>query len=253
MALKWLTVAEMNPISAPLVAQGNAAREALERVPSLAALLPQLQKAHTAVFAIAGPPEDPRVRQLVEREAALDAEHDDVVRGLHGALTALARVSSAGTELLQLRDTLFPEGLAHIQKSYRGQAGHAAIVEARLDDALKARLKAVNLHDKNVLELTLRWLTIAKELGAAEEERARLEPQQSSAAEINSARLGWVRIMNALLANADLVDLDQATDRLLFGPLRAAEHAAGSRGRGKSATQAPAPVPPAPETNPSVS
>jgi len=49
------------------------------------------------------------------------------VRGLHTALTGVAMVSGARAELLRLRDTLLPEGLAHSQKTYRGQAGHGAM------------------------------------------------------------------------------------------------------------------------------
>jgi len=241
MALKWLTAAEMNQISAPMVTEGSAARAAIEKVPLLVALLPRLQRAHTAVFAVGVRPAEPRLRQLVEREGALDAEHDDIVRGIHGSLSALARVSAAADELLSLRDSLFPEGLSHMHKSYRGQAGHGALVESRLDAGLQARLEAVNLHDKNLLDLTRRWLAIAKELGAAEDERARLEPRPSAAAELNNARLAWIRIMNALVANAELAGLDEATDRLLFGPLRAAEKSA-DRGKGKTpaATDTPA-------------
>jgi hypothetical protein len=210
-----------------------------------------LQRAHTAIFAVGVQPVDPQLRLLVEREAALDAEHDDIVSGIHGALTALARVSAASTELLRLRDGLFPEGLSHMHKTYRGEAGHGAIVESRLDADLKGRLKAVNLHDKNLLDLTQRWLTIAKELGAAEDERARLEPQPSSAADLNNARLGWIRIMNALVANAELVGLDEETERLIFGPLRAAEKSAGNRGKGK--TPAATVTPAAPATPPTAS
>jgi hypothetical protein len=54
--------------------------------------------------------------------------------------------------------------------------------------------------------------------------------------------------MNALVANAELANLDADSDRLLFGPLRAAEQTADARGRGKNAP-APVPVPaPAPVT-----
>jgi len=233
MAVKWLTVAEMNQISAPMVEPGNAKREALAKVPALAALLPQLEQAHTGIMAVARPPSDPRLRELMAREETLDGEHDALVRGIHDSLTAVASVSASSPELLRLRDTLLPEGLSHVRKTYRGQAGHAAIVEAHLDDATKARLKAVNLHDKNLLDLTLGWLSVAKELGAAEEERGRVEPKPSSAAELNKARVGWIRLMNALLANAELAGIDEATDRLLFGALHAAERAADSRGRGK--------------------
>jgi hypothetical protein len=49
-------------------------------------------------------------------------------------------------------------------------------------------------------------------------------------------------VANALLANAELVGLDDDTDRLLFSALRAAEHTADSRGR-KTPAAPPAPSP----------
>jgi len=105
----------------------TASRAAIEKVPVLAALMPQLQAAHAAIFALRAHAEDPKVRKLSERQSALDDQHDQHVRGLHTALTGVAMVSGARAELLRLRDTLLPEGLAHSQKTYRGQAGHGAM------------------------------------------------------------------------------------------------------------------------------
>jgi hypothetical protein len=243
MALKKLLVEEMNQISGSWVEAGNPARAAIEKVPVLAALLPQLEAAHKAIFALRAPADDTQLRELSDREAALDADHDERVRGIYGALTGLAPVSGAGAELLRLRDILLPEGLSHTQKSYRAEAGHAAMIEARLDADLQARLKAVILHDKNLLDLTQGWLAVAGQLGDLEDERARLVPTASTAADINAARLGWIRIVNALVANAELAGLDSATDHLLFSALRAAEHGAEGRGKGKPAP-GPTPAPP---------
>ncbi len=237
MALKRLTVEEMNQISAPWVTEGNPARAALAEVPLLAALLPQLEAAHVGVVALQVRRDDPRLRVLSELEAMLDAEFDERLRGIHGALTALAVVSGAPSELLGLRDALFPEGLGHTNKTYRGEAGHGVMVEARLDETLKARLRAVSLHDKNLLDLTQGWLAVARQIGEAEDERARLDPPPSPAADINAARLRWVRIVHALVANADVAGLDATTDHLLFAPLRAAEETADRR-RGKTASPA---------------
>jgi hypothetical protein len=246
MSLKRLTTDEMNPLSAPLVTEGNPARVALERIPILSSLLPQLLSAHTGILSVRTVVEDPKVRELSEREAELDADHDERVRGIYNSLTALAQVSGTGAELIRLRDMLFPEGLEHTRKTYRGQAGHAAAVAARLDADAQARLRAVSLHDKNLLDLVNGWLAAARQLGELEEQRARLVPAPSSQADINAARLAWVRVMNALVANAELAGIDADTDRLLFSALRAAEKTADARGRAK-ASSAPAPAPaPAP-------
>jgi hypothetical protein len=45
-----------------MVEPGNAKRATLEKAPVLAPLLPQMEKAHTAIMAVAAPPSDPRVR-----------------------------------------------------------------------------------------------------------------------------------------------------------------------------------------------
>jgi hypothetical protein len=240
MALKRLTTEEMSQVSAPLVATDSPPRTVIDKFPTLTALLPQLQSAHKGVLAMRRQVENPKLQELSDREASLDADHDDRVRGIYGALTGLALVSGAGPELTQLRDILFPEGLAHTQKTYRGEAGHAAMVASHLDANTQARFKAVNLHDVNLLDLVNSWLGVAEQLGKLEDERARLTPAPNTAAEVNNARLSWVRIMNAFVANAELADLDEDSDRLLFGPLRAAEQTADTRGRGKNA---PAPVP----------
>ena len=246
MALKRMTVEEMIPVSAPWVTAGNSAHRAIEKVPLLAALLPQLQAAHSAIFAVRARTEDPKVQRLSQQEAELDAKHDALVRGIYGSLTMLAQVSSTSDELLGLRDLLFPEGAAHTQKTYRGEAGHAALVASRLDANLQARLQAVSLQEKSLLDLVNQWLGVAKQLGDLEEERARLsQPSSSTAVEVNNARIGWVRVANALVANAELVGLDDDTDRLLFSALRAAEHTADSRGR-KTPAAPPAPSPAAP-------
>ena len=66
-----------------------------------------------------------------------------------------------------------------------------------------------------------------------------------SAADINTARLRWVRSVNAILANAELIGVDEATDHLLFAALRAAERTADNRACGAedTATYAPSPSP----------
>ncbi len=230
MALKRLTAQEMVQLSAPWVTASDPAGGALEQVPALAALLPQIRAAHSALFAIQVQPNDPKIKSLSDAEATLDARHDALARGIYATLTALSQIGNSSEELLRIRDLLLPDGLAHTQLTYRGEAGHAALVGSRLDDALRARMKGIVLHDKNLLELVEAWLAAARELGALEEQRARLNaPAAASAAQVSSARMAWVRVVNALLANAELAGLDGDSDRLLFAALRAAERTADGR------------------------
>lgn len=243
MALKRLTAQEMVQLSKPWVTPGDPGRAALEKVPLLAALLPRVEAAHGAIFAVEVETEDPKTKALSEQEAELDAEHDSLVKGVYGTLTMLSEVSTQKDELLRLRDLLLPEGLEHARKTYRGEAGHAALVASRLDEPTRARLKSIILHDKTLLELVDTWLAAANQLGDLEEERARLAaPAASSAAQINAARIAWVRVTNALTANAELAGVEPEDDRTLFSALRAAERTADGRKRAKPVP----PVPPAP-------
>lgn len=232
MALKRLTAEEMVQLSTPWVSEGNAARAAIEKYPVLKALLPQLEAAHAGIFGVQRPPDDPAGQRLSDEEAALDATHDALVRGIHGTLSLLAEFSAAADELLRLRDILLPEGLEHTRKTYRGEAGHAALVAARLDSALRDRMGKVQLHDRTLLELVDAWLAAAAQLGAREDERARLAPPvRTSSLQANGARLAWVRVVNALVANAELAEIDDASKHLLFSALRIAERTADGRAR----------------------
>lgn len=253
MALKRLTAQEMVQLSTPWVTASDPARAILEKAPLLAALLPQIAAAHSALFAIQVQPDDPKAKSLSDAEATLDATHDTLVRGIYNALTVLSQVSGSREELLRLRDLLLPEGFMHAQLTYRGEAGHAALVSSRLNDALRAQMKSVVLHDKTLLELVDAWLTAATELGALEEQRARLSaPAATSAAQVAAARMAWVRVVNALVANAELAGLDSDSDRTLFAALRAAERTADSRrkpGTDRVPPPGAAPVPTSPPAN----
>jgi len=241
MAIKRLTAQEMFQVSAPWVDPTNAAGAAIAKAPLLVGLLPQLKAAHAAIFAAQVATEDPRAKALSEAEAELDGKHDALARGIYGSLSMLAEFSPSSEELLRLRDLLLPEGLEHTQKTYRGEAGHAALVAGRLDDGVRARLKSVNLHDKNLLDLVDAWLGAAQKLGELEEERARLTaPSASSASQLNDARLAWIRVTNALIANAGLEDIDSNADRILFSALRAASRTADARKRASKQDRNPA-------------
>jgi hypothetical protein len=143
--------------------------------------------------------------------------------------------------MLDLRDTLFPEKLKHMHKSYRGEVGHAVLVAKQMDETMVARLKAVQLHDKTLFDMFTAWQGTAGQLAELEEERARLSQAMPSAAkEISTARRDWIRVVKAFLACADVANLAAETDNLLFAPLRAAEQVAVNRRRNKPAV-APSP------------
>lgn len=231
MGMSRLTIQEMSQITLPWVTVGEAARTAIEKNPLLASLLPPLLQAHESTYALRAQTDDPRSQFVSEQLAALDGRHDDLIRGMHGVLTSLALVSDAPEEILDVRDFLFPDGLAHIKMTYRGEAEHAAQIVASMDDRYKARLQTITLYKTNLLNLTLEWLDVAKQLGALEEARSRMIPlDAATAAEICSTRFAWMRVVNAVIANAKLAELDPDTDQLLFSALRTAIQIADVRG-----------------------
>ena len=247
MALLRLTAAEMIQLSAPWVTPDDEAHQIVMSVPLLAALLPRVEAAHELIISMIPMAESPKVKELSATEAEVDDQHDTLVRGIYGGLSSMALVSANAAELLSLRDLLLPEGLQHTRRSYSGEAGHAALVEPRLDADTRKRLAAVKLHDRTLEELVDKWLTLATQLGELEEQKARLVgPIGNTAHEISQARYGWIRVVKALLANAYLAQINEEQDRVLFAALRAAEITADRRKRGRSgAVDTPAVEPPA--------
>jgi hypothetical protein len=43
--------------------------------------------------------------------------------------------------------------LQHLQRAFREEAGHAALVGSKLDDKTRAELKAIPVHDLNMLDM----------------------------------------------------------------------------------------------------
>jgi hypothetical protein len=192
----------------------------MEKIPLLALPFPDSEKAHNGIVSLRTK-EPPKIRAILQKEGDLDARHDDLVRGIHGAMTAMAPLTADREKLLAVRDKLLPDGLSHTELSYRGEAGHCAVIASQLDDAMKARLRAITIHKKTLLDLATVWLDTGSQLGQLEDERARLtEGAPSLGADMQKARLEWMRVMKALMANAKLAEIDSVTDQVLFSTLR---------------------------------
>jgi hypothetical protein len=245
MAAGWLSFQEMAVISGPWVTEGTAARVAIEKIPALAALEPQLQQIHGTIVDLRAK-ETPQLQALSQQEHDVDAKHDALVKLIVNALTVVADGSVNKRELLDLRDRLFPERLKHIRRGYRSEVGHAVMVAKQTDEPMVARLRAVQINDKSLFDIYQAWQATATQLGQLEEERAHLSQATPSAAkEIAMARRKWIRVVKAFQACADVVNLDAETDNLIFAPLRAAEQNAANRMRAKATTEpAPTPAPP---------
>jgi hypothetical protein len=256
MALKRLTTGEMAQLSTPWVSEGSEAREAILATPELAPLLPKLEAAHRALHDSQPGQDNPRLAKLQEEAAAVDLRHDEVIRGVYWLLTALAWLAGAGEAaeaLIRLRDFLFPDGLDTTQKSYREEAGAVELLKTRIagDAGSKKQLKDIPLPKGSLWQSVEELFRVGAKLGALENERAHLvaAPGPSDGAKLMAARNLWIRAVNALVANAELSELDDDKVKLVFGPLRLAERAADRR----KGTPMEAPVEggaPAPEPQP---
>jgi hypothetical protein len=244
MALKQLTLEEMEQVSAAWVQEGNAANAAFSSVAPISGLLRQMRAAHHELHA-AVPQDNLAAKELAALANETDALHDLLARGIYGALSEMALLVDDGAALLELRDTLMPEGLAKVIRStYRGQAGFAALLRQRLSAASRSQLRALPLPGgKNLMDSVDAWLSAGDRLGQLEEEKARREAASpTTAGRIQDARNRWIRVVNAVIANATLADLDDATHRTLFGPLQDAEAKADLRQARKKAEHVPAPA-----------
>jgi hypothetical protein len=253
MAFKRLFSEEMLQLSATWVDTKSKAHKAILATADLAPSLPRIIEAHGTLAHLAQPAQvDPALAVIIEKETEIDLHHDEIIRGTWGLLTSSATllgVESGGAELLQLRDIVFPDGLQSAQKSYRAEAGQAVQLSKRLTPAHRAQLAAIVVGPKGS-KVTLQQLVdelihLAKDLGALEDDKARLQPAPSEqgpsvGAALLTARNQWVRVANALVANGDLAQLDAETEKLIFGPLRAAEKTADRRPTKGRAAKAPA-------------
>lgn len=249
MALKRLSTEEMVQLSGPWVTDGTDARQAILAEPTIAGVLPHVEAAHQGLHEAQPTGEDPRLAEVQEEAAGVDLDHDTIVRGAHGLLTSLALLcgdAAKAGELLALRDFLLPDGLETMQKSYRAESGAGSFLETRLaeDADKKKQLEAIPVLDKNLGDHVGVLLAKAKHLGELEDERAKLVSSganPSDAAKLLAARNRWIRTVNALVANAAMAELPEATDHLVFDALRVAEKAADRRAaRSAAAKNAPA-------------
>lgn len=236
MALKRLRTGEMAQLSLPWVTENSEAQKVILAIPELAGLLPRIVAGHKALHDSQAGSTDPRLAKVVEKAARLDLRHDEIVRGAYWLLTALAWLAGAGEtadNLLRLRDLLFPEGLDAAQKPYREEAGATDMLKSRIaaDATAKKELKEIPVLKKNLGQLVDELVAVGKKLGETEDARALLlaNPAPSDGAKAVAARNKWIRAVNALVTNAELAELDDATKTTLLGALRHADKMADRR------------------------
>lgn len=245
MAFKHIYAEEMIQLSGTWLDSGGKVYAAIKAIPDLASSLPRLQTAHAAVAAAAQPAASPRIAAIMDEEASLDNRHDAIIRGAWGTLTSLSELmGDDGAEFVTLRDTLLPDGLHSQLKTYRAEAGQAAQLSNRVTPAIKAQTDAILVGQGSAAQPLSayidEWVSLGKKLGALEDEKGQLEAEPGKGTELVKARNLWIRVVNAMVANADLAALDAETEALVFGPLRDTEQKADERTRQQAAAKAKA-------------
>lgn len=243
MSRKRLTSSEMLHISGEWINSNTPAHAAILASNELAASLPRIQATHQELLAAAKPTtnNDPRLFEIIKKQFEIDQRHDELIRGIHGILTSTASLLDPddAAPLITLRDQLLPDGLSSIQRSYSHEANQAAQLAARLTPELRNQIDKFTFGPKSkphrLSTFVDEWIQIGEQLGQLDNEKARLaspSPQTTSAnAQIVAARNKWLRTVHLFLAIADAAEIDPATERLLFSPLRSLEAKAARRGR----------------------
>jgi predicted aconitase with swiveling domain len=216
------------------VRDGSPERKLIESIPDIRPLIPHIKLAHGAILAAQPAFDMARMSELQREAAEVDVDHDELVRGLIGTLTAfvyLTKDPARRAALIKLRDTLFPLGITLITKSYREEGGQAELLKARFTPEMKSMLKVLRGPDGTLLQSVEQYFEKANRLREIEDLKA--GPNETSGpapADMIMARNRWIRAINAVIATLVLAEVDEETQAKLLGPLRAAERAADQRG-----------------------
>ena len=237
MALKYISNEVMLQLSATWVNPSSDAHNAILSIADLAAFLPRINSVHGNLSALLQPTPSAKIAAISAELVTIDIRHDGLIRGGFGFLTAMAELfgGEVGAAILDLRELLVPDGLASTQKSYRAEATQAAQLKARISADIKSTLDSIPVsfggQSKTLTEFVDEWIALGLKIGDLEDEKSRLQdsPDDSNAMATLKTRNLWIRTVNAFVAVADLADLAEDQDRLIFGPLRVANKAATKR------------------------
>ena len=249
MALKRLTSGEMIHTTQTWVDRKHRHHQLMMGVAEVAVLLPHVERVHLALLALQ-PTVDPQAKSRSRILEELDAQHDDMVRAIYYLFLAQIYLSqvTAERELWQrLCDTVFPDGLMVVKRSYADEAGQATLAYSRLSAEDKKQLKTLVLGKESMLVLIERYVQVAQKLGEAA--TVHYQPTvQPSRADAATARNQWIRVVNAVLAAIDMIPNSEELLREVVAPLREIERRAERR-RSTSEPEPTEPLaPPIPST-----
>jgi len=246
MSYNRLTTAEMITLTGPWLDAAHPAQAALRAVPALAPLLPHVADAHQGLLKTQPGPPSGQLPALVAEQETVDVTHDNLARALYHLTTGLGFAtadSAEATAWLTLRDFLFPDGLALVNRSYREEAGAAALLEARITADQKKRLKGQSLGKQTLHDLYQDFLKAAARLGQLEDERSRLDTTSgASPSEVVAMRHRWIRAVSAVVATIQLAGETAALKEHVLKPLQQSEQKSDRRRPKKTDPNTPDPA-----------
>ncbi len=240
MGLRKLTSGEMMHTTSTWVEPTHRHHQLLASSPEVAALLPHLVRVHKGILSCQ-PGTWPNAVLLTRQIEELDAQHDDLVRGIQSLLTAQSYLAASTAEREQwakLRDKIFPDGLALLNRSFADEAGQAALALARLSADERKKMKATAFGTTNLLALCEQYAQVARKLGDAATAKATPPQAMVSRAESASARNQWIRVVSAILTAIEMTEDSDELLREVVTPLRDLARKADRRRTG-----APGPAP----------
>ena len=231
MHLSRLATSEMVALSSPFFDINHPAGQALSGRTDLAKLLVRLQDVHQVLLASLSA-DDLRASSLQKEVTALDAEHDDLARGIDYTCQGLALLADSdelGERWARIHKLLLPSGAGGISNlSYQAEAENAALLEqivSGLTPQDKGLLKSHFVGKRSLMELIERWITVGKEIGQKESERQSVPVTPTDTA-LQEARNQWARTLGALtsmLQMSELLgELPQELKEHVLTPVRAA-------------------------------
>lgn len=226
MALNRLTIAEMISLTKNWAKPGTSERAALERVPSIKALMPHTEYVHERLLVVERVTATKTKTELNREISSADERFDDFVRGIiytfdGQVFLAKARGDRELAEALEtMRDFLMPHGLKTVSLAYREESGQADLTAARLKQEHRDFLQTIPVMGGTMLSTTTEWIQAGQELGQLENQRAdsASPTRQQNAAE---ARSLWIQMVHTIrsivrmlkVEDPDLIDALHRVDR----------------------------------------
>ena len=220
-------------------------RARLTAIPQTAGLLVSLDAVFTKLTQAARRgPAPTGAKELYKKQRKVDRVHDQLLRGNFHYLTALSNYVAANEDnatsqvLLELRDRLYPEGLAGTSLSFDEEAGAAEILEKNLTETERATLKSIAVSPgSNLLEKVLLQIEQAKMLRVLEQQKK--SAQQSDDAldhaedDERKTRYEWIDTIRTLERSLRLArrnkNLTEEVETKLLQDLKSAEKEAGQK------------------------